>query len=174
MSEKTKKIIGLVVLTVVVVALIFLVIYLVEKNDREKKLQEQLKNAHIGETLACDGFEMKIASLDTLTELDGLKAADGKCFLLIEVTANASKDVVLSASDFTVKDAKAVESQDVTYDFIGENLQIKAQETADFFLLFEAEKGRIDSYYLTCYGYRIDLGGTFDGPVLSSEDVSIR
>lgn len=171
MSVRVKKTIGLIVLTLVVVALIFLVIYLVQKSDVEKQKAEQLKSAHIGETLDCDGFVMTLTGLDNKREeIWSLKAQEGNCFLLIEIAVDAEKEVSLKQSDFSIKDGDAVYGQIDEGELLEDSITVKAEEKKTFYLLYEVKKGRLESYYLTAYGYKIDLGGTLQGPVLSSGD----
>lgn len=173
MSVRVKKTIGLVVLTLVVVALVFLVIFLVQKNDEEKQKAEQLKSAHIGEPLSCDGFQMTVSHLDnTLEEIGSLKAQEGNCFLLIEIKIDAEKEVTVKKSDFSVEDAKSVSADTQDYEILSEDTIVKAAEERTFYLLYEVEKGRLESFYLTAYGYKTDLGGTSQGPVLSSGDAA--
>ncbi len=173
MSVRVKKTIGLIVLTLVIVALVFLVIYFVQKNDEEKKKAEQLENAHIGETLECEGFQMTVSHLDnTLEEIGSLKAQDGNCFLLIEIKIDAEKEVTLKKTDFSVEDANSVITDSQDYEILSDDTTVKAGENKTFYLLYEVEKGKLESFYLTAYGYKIDLGGTPQGPVFSSGDAA--
>lgn len=173
MSSKLKKTIGLIALTVAVVVIIFLIVWYVQKSENDKKQAERLETAHIGQLCECDGFDMKILTLDnSLTELGDLKASEDNCFLLIKTEIAAHKDITIKASDFEVKDGeyKTVAASD--YEMLGEQLTVKAGETKTFYLAYEVKSGRIESYYLQAYGYKVDLGGTLQGPVLSSGDIS--
>lgn len=173
MSDKVKKTIGLIALTLVVAVLIFLVIYFVQKGENDKKQAAQIKNAHIGETLACDGFRMTVSHLDnTLEEIGSIKAQEGNCFLLIEIKIDAEKEITLKLTDFSVDDAKSVSAESQDYEILSEDTTVKAGEESTFYLLYEAEKGRMESFYLKAYGYKIDLGGTPQGPIFSSGDAA--
>ena len=90
--------------------------------------------------------------------------------MLIEIAIDAEKEVTLKQSDFSIKYGDAVYGQIDEGEVLEDSITVKAGEKKTFYLLYEVKKGRLESYYLTAYGYKTDLGGTLQGPVLSSGD----
>lgn len=160
LSFKAKRNIGLIVITVAVVVAVFLIIFFVNKSEKEKLESSKETSSHIGEVCTRDDLDYKVFANVKLSEFGELKADKGKCFLLIGIEITAKKDLTVKADDFKVDDGKAIVTDDGEYVMLTDSKELKSGEKTTFYLLYEVQAERIESFYLHAYGYKIDLGGT--------------
>ena len=168
---KAKRNIGLVVVTLAIVVAIILVIYFVQKNYEDGKIQ----NGHIGQTVSTSQADICVKDMRILQSVDGLTAEEGKCFLLLTVEIKANKKITVSSDKFEVKDGKNVTNAERRYPSSGDEtmtviscegeVTLKKGESESYNLLYEVEDNRVASYYLYAYGARIDLGGTVSAEI---------
>ncbi len=155
---KAKRNIGLIVLTVVVVAAVILTVYLVQRSDDSQKL----KNAHIGQKLTCKDFEFSVVDVkNSLREFGGETPVDGYYFMAVTVVVNAKKNIKIDAQDFPVADAKHIYADQDGYDVLDDKgIYLKGGQDMKFALIYEAEAERAVEFYMRAFGYKINLGGT--------------
>lgn len=156
LSFKAKRNIGLVAITIAVIVTVFLIIFFVNRCEKNKIE----KSSHIGEICTTDNLEYKVFNNIKKTEFESLLANEGKCFLLIGIQVKAKKDITIKSSDFKVDDGQFVNASSDEYDILNSQRQLKSGEETKFYLLCEVENDRIESYFIHGYGYKIDLGGT--------------
>ena len=163
LGVKAKRNIGLIAVTVVIIAAIILVVCLVQKHDDDSKL----KYGHVGQVVSTSQADVHVKVWRIVENLDGYTVEDGKCVYLMEVEIKANKKITVSSEKFEIKDAKkltakvrqGVSSGDVVNSNEGE-ITLKKGERKTFDILYEVDSNRTDSYFLYTLGARIDLGGT--------------
>ncbi|MDE6614522.1 MAG: hypothetical protein K2K24_03330 [Clostridia bacterium] len=157
LTFKAKRNIGLVVLTVAVIAVIILTIALVQKNDDKDKIVK----GGVGQIISADKIDLQVVSLkNSLKEFNGVSASDGKYFMLAKVSVKAKKKIAIEHSGFTLSDGKEIEIQAEGYDFLTEAVTLKKGEEKVFYLLYEVQAERMASFYLDGYNCRVDMGGS--------------
>ena len=166
LSVKAKRNIGLVVITLAIVVAIILVIYFVQKNDDDGKLQ----TGAIGQTVSTSQADICVKDMRILQSVDGLTTEEGNCFLQLSVEIKANKKITVYSGKFEVKDGKNVTFAERHYPTSGDEIMavtpceggvtLKKGESESYTLLYEVKNNRVESYFLYAYGARIDLGGT--------------
>lgn len=161
LTFKAKRNIGLIALTVAVIVAIILIIVLVQKYGADNK---PVKGA-VGQTVSTSQADVCVKSLRLAQNVGEVEANGDKCFMLVKVEITANKKLKASSYDFVVDGAKNVTdaySSDNGHAFAADLVAytLKKGETADFFLIFEVERDRIESYFLYAFDAKIDLGGT--------------
>ena len=157
LTIKAKRNIGLIALTVAVIVAVILVVVLVNKYVDDKDLAK----GAVGQTISTDQLSLEVVSLkNTLTEFGEKKASEGKCFMLAEVEVKAKKAFTLVSDKFSLTDGKAVNASADGYEFLDGKVKLQAGEEKIFYLLFEVQAGRVESFYLYGYSCRVDMGGS--------------
>ena len=157
LTFKAKRNIGLIVLTVAVVAVIILVMVLVQKYGNDEKT----KKGAVGQEISTERLNLQVVDLDnSLKEFADKKAGEGKCFMLAKVSVKAKTNFTLSPKKFSLSDGKKVNVQADGYDFLTKKVKLKEGEEKTFYLLFEVEANRVESFYLSGYSCRVDMGGS--------------
>lgn len=160
LSIKAKRNIGLIVITLAVVLAVFLIIFFVNKAEKEKLENSRETSSYIGQLCKADDLDYKVFDNKKFQEFGDLKADEGNCFLLIGIELTAKKDITVKTKDFKVDDGIFAEATSEEYYILNEDKDIASGEKIVFYLLCEVESDRIESFYLHAYGYKIDLGGT--------------
>lgn len=155
LSFKAKRNIGLIVLTLAVVLAVFLIVFFVNKADENN----QIKDAHIGQQLESKKLSFKVNDMKIKNSFADIVASDGKCLMVVNVTATAKKDVELKRQDFSIEKGEQKYSESEEYNLL-DSINLKSGQSVEFYLVFEVAQNQMASFYLTAYNYKIDLGGS--------------
>ncbi|MGN0772029.1 MAG: hypothetical protein ACI4MI_05545 [Christensenellales bacterium] len=153
-NGKTIKTVILVIVTLVVVAAVFLTVYFVEKNDKSR-----WDKSYIGSINQSDGLQWSVESVDFEGTLEGMSAADGKIWAVIKVSLTAKSDKTVKPSDFELEGVAPYTDAE---NYFAEKIKLKKGETHELLIAFEVTES-VNELRLYCYGYAVAIGGSLQG-----------
>ena len=144
----------LVIVTLVVVAAVFLTIFLVEKNDKSR-----WEKSYIGQVNDASGVQWCVKDVYFVRTIDGNSAVEGKIWAVVQIDMTMLKDKTISPTDFELSGV----SPDTTVEgYFASKIKAKKGETKVIKLAFEVEESgkELKLYYS---GYAVNIGSSMQG-----------
>lgn len=153
-DNKKLKTALLVIITMIVVAAVFLTIFLVEKNDKTR-----WEKSYIGQTNESSGVLWCVKDVDFTRTIEGKSASEDNIWAVVSIDMTMLKDKTISPTDFELS---GVSPNSTIEGCLTSKIKAKKGETKVIKLAFEVEESgkELKLYY---GGYAVVIGSSMQG-----------
>ncbi|MEG1394902.1 MAG: hypothetical protein RR993_05140 [Clostridia bacterium] len=154
-KKKTIKLVGLIVLTLLFVAVVIGVMFAANSCEQNKVIQSGV----IQQMMTTDELSFVVQNVEFEKELNGQKAGDDEAFAIVTINITAAKNMSLKPSHFVLSNGSKV-NRNFGEGYLSGSQKIVAEEENVVKMVFNVKYNSSMTLYLLCYDCKIALGSS--------------